>query len=116
MPLKDFFLLILITVAFSECLSRNAYTAPCYPNDPDGTNPGNLCLTYPPSWSPLPNSSIDQPPFVQGMGQPAYYGFPISTTQPGRIIGRTDGYWTGVEAKNGQTQITDSKGNRITAP
>jgi len=98
----------------SNCTSIQA--SPCYPNDPDGSNPGNLCLTYPPSWSPLPNSSVDQPPFIQGQGDPAYYGLPVSTTQPGRIIGRTDGFWTGVEAVNGTTSITDSKGNTIIAP
>jgi hypothetical protein len=90
--------------------------APCFPNDPDGANPGNLCLTYPPSWSPLPNTFTDQPPFVQGTGQPAYYGYPVSPTQPGTIIGRTDGYWTGVQAVNGKTTITDSNGNAIVAP
>lgn len=89
--------------------------APCYPNDPDSTNPGNLCLTYPPSWSPLPNSPVDQPPFIQGTGQPAYYGYPVSPTQPGRIIGTTNGYWTGVSAVNGVTTITDSNGNNYTA-
>ena len=97
--------------------------APCYPNDPEDSNPGNLCLTYPPSfdpqstnWSPLPNSSTNQPPFIQGTGSDAYYGFPVSTTQPGRIIGKTSGYWTNVEAANGTTTITDSTGNIIIAP
>ena len=97
-------------------LATTANAAPCYPNDPDGENPGNLCLTYPPTWSPLPNSSIDRPPFIQGTGQPAYYGYPVSPIQPGKIIGRTDGYWTGVEAVNGKTTITDSKGNNLNAP
>jgi hypothetical protein len=103
-------------VAFWGLLAAGttAMASPCYPNDPDGTNPGNLCLTYPPSWSPLPNTSTDQPPFVQAVGQPAYYGFPVSSTQPGTIIGRTDGFWTEVQAVNGNTTITDSKGNTFT--
>ena len=89
--------------------------SPCYPNDPDGENPGNLCLTYPPSWSTLPNTSTDQPPFIQGQGKEAYYGLPVSPTQPGRIIGTTTGYWTTIEAVNGNTTITDSTGKTILA-
>jgi hypothetical protein len=104
--------------------------SPCYPNDPDGDNLGNLCLSYPPAlmseqpswqpipvqpiWSPLPNRPIDQPPFIQGTGEKAFYGLPVSTTQPGRIIGTTTGYWTNVEAVNGLTTITDSKGQTLT--
>ena len=90
--------------------------SPCYPNDPDGENPGNLCLTYPPSWSTLPNTSTDQPPFIQGKGKEAYYGLPVSPTQPGRIIGTTTGYWTNIEAVNGSTTITDSTGKSILSP
>lgn len=97
-------------------INQPSQAAPCYPNDPDGSNPGNLCLTYPPSWSPLPNTSTDQPPFVQGLGKEAYYGYPTSPTQPGRVIGTTTGYWTNVEAVNGSTAITDSTGKTITAP
>ena len=96
-------------------VSYPADSAPCYPNDPEGENPGNLCLTYPPSWSPLPNTIIGQPPFVQGVGQPAYYGYPVSPTQPGRVVGTTNGYWTGVSAVNGATTITDSNGNSFVA-
>jgi hypothetical protein len=91
-------------------LSSKATAAPCFPNDPEGTNPGNLCLTYPPSWSPLPNTSLDQPPFIQGSGGEAYYGNRVGPTQPGRVIGSTNGFWTGVSAVNGSTTITDSDG------
>lgn len=103
-----------------------ASAAPCYPNDPDGQNPGNLCLTYPasfstsfdtiPQWSPLPNRPINQPPFIQGVGKEAYYGFRVSNTQPGRVVGTTSGYWTNIEAVNGSTTITDSNGQTISIP
>ena len=110
-------LLIFCTLSLSVLVvqTRAGMASPCFPNDPDGTNPGNLCLTYPPSWSPLPNTPIDQPPFVQGIGKQAYYGYPVSSTQPGTIIGQTDGFWTGVQAVNGSTIITDNKGNTFTA-
>ena len=101
---------------FSLLHVSSVSASPCFPNDPEGTNLGNLCLTYPPSWSPLPNSDTNQPPFIQGIGQPAYYGYPVSPLQPGAIIGRTDGYWTGVQAFNGKTVITDNKGNTIVSP
>jgi hypothetical protein len=103
-----------------------ASAAPCYPNDPDDQNPGNLCLTYPasfsttfdtlPQWSPLPNRPINQPPFIQGVGTEAYYGFRVSTTQPGRVVGTTSGYWTNIEAVNGSTTIKDSNGQTIAIP
>ncbi len=116
------FLINLLGVTFVAaplCLNffhNSAIASPCYPNDPEGENPGNLCLTYPPSWSPLPNTMIDQPPFIQGTGKDAYYGYPVNTTQPGRVIGTTKGYWTGVSAVNGSTTIIDSLGNTFTAP
>lgn len=94
-------------------VQQKGLSAPCFPNDPDGTNPGNLCLTFPPSWSPLPNTATDQPPFIQGIGGNAYYGNPISPTQPGRVIGKTHGFWTGVSAVNGSTSITDSDGKTV---
>lgn len=112
-----------IPPALAQPLGSRNQDGQCFPNDPDGSNPGNLCLTYPSSfdpqsttWSPLPNTSTDQPPFIQGSGKEAYYGYRVSPTQPGRIIGTTTGYWTNVEAVNGTTTITDSKGNTITAP
>lgn len=112
---------------FSLVFAANcANASPCYPNDPDGSNPGNLCLTYPtslttafdtlPQWSPLPNRPINQPPFIPGVGKEAYYGYPVSPTQPGRIVGATSGYWTNVEAVNGSTTIKDSNGQIISVP
>lgn len=105
-----------LVLALGILQTKSTVASPCYPNDPEGTNPGNLCLTYPPSWSPLPNTSTDQAPFIQGTGKEAYYGLPISPTKPGRQIGSTSGYWTNVEAVNGSTNITDSTGKVIPAP
>ena len=114
------------TVLFGILSAGIAWAAPCYPNDPDGSNPGNLCLTYPaaftpafdelPQWSPLPNRPINQPPFIQGVGKEAYYGYAVSNTQPGRVVGTTSGYWTNVEAVNGSTTIKDSQGQTISIP
>lgn len=111
------------SATFAQPIGSRNQDGQCFPNDPDGTNPGNLCLTYPSSldpqstsWSPLPNTSTTQPPFIQGLGKDAYYGYRVSPTQPGRIIGTTSGYWTNVEAVNGSTTITDSTGKIITAP
>jgi len=113
----------IVTIGTLTLVSGRSGAAPCYPNDPDDSNPGNLCLTYPSpfepqstNWSPIPNSSPNQPPFIQGTGKDAYYGYPVSPTQPGRIIGTTTGYWRSVEAVDGFTTITDSNGNSITAP
>lgn len=109
--------------------STTVHAAPCYPNDPDGSNPGNLCLTYPtnfttltttgedlPLWSPLPNRPTNQPPFIPGVGKEAYYGYRVSPTQPGRVVGTTSGYWTNIEAVNGSTTIKDSHGQTISIP
>ena len=115
--------LAVLPLVFSGNFSQ---ASPCYPNDPDGSNPGNLCLTYPaslttafdnvPQWSPLPNRPIDQPPFIQGVGKEAYYGYRVSPTQPGRVVGTTSGYWTNIEALNGSTTIKDSNGQIISVP
>lgn len=120
---------VILLPAFISFLSSFAFSAnssPCYPNDPDDANPGNLCLTYPtslinpfdnvPIWSPLPNRPTNQPPFIQAVGKEAYYGYPVSTTQPGRVVGTTTGYWTNVEAIDGSTTIKDSKGKTISVP
>jgi hypothetical protein len=37
----------------------------------------------------------------------------LSPTQAGRVVGTTTGYWTGIQAINGETTIRDSKGQVI---
>ena len=119
-------ILFLALLSYFSPFTIAAFSSPCYPNDPDGANSGNLCLTFPtslvnpsddvPVWSPLPNRPTNKPPFIQGIGKEAYYGYPVSTTQPGRVVGTTTGFWTNVEAIDGTTSIKDSKGNTISVP
>lgn len=93
-----------------------ALSRPCHPNDPDGENPGNLCLTFPPAWSPLPGASSAGPPFIQGTGTSAYYGVIVNPGNPGQPVRRTSGFWTSIDAVNGSTIITDSNGHSIALP
>ena len=99
----------LAALLFSALPPTGANANPCLPNDPDGSNPGNLCLSYPPT-------GIGPQFFVQGQGQPALYGPPLSPTQPGRVVGHTSGYWTGIQASNGSTTLQDSQGQVISIP
>ena len=97
-----------------------ARPSPCEPNDPDGENPGNLCLTY-----PTHGLSINSNSFRQGFATDGFYGTAVGPNQPGdKIIpnhqprtpmdlnrGRP-GFWTSIQAQNEQTRVQTNTGRQ----
>lgn len=95
-------------------------TSPCQPSDPNGENPGNLCLSY-----PTHGMSIHSNSFRQGFASDGFYGTPLGPNQPGaKIIPthqsrtpiephlRNPGYWTKIESSNSRTTVQTSTGNQ----
>jgi hypothetical protein len=88
---------------------------PCFPSDPEGENPGNLCLTYPTHGMTLHSSS-----FRQGFASDGYYGTPTGPRSPGEPIepkhqpktplDRKQGYWTQMNATSGESRVQTSTG------
>ena len=91
---------------------------PCLPTDPDGGNPGNLCLIY-----PTHGMSLNSNSFRQGYASDGYYGTATGPRFPGAPIEadhtpRTPmdpqsgkpGYWTRIEASSGQSRVQSSSG------
>lgn len=82
--------------------------ASCYPSDPQGLNPDNLCLHYPPYYPGMPvmegegiNSSFSR-----------YIDYPPNQN-PSRT---TNGFWTGIKVDgNSRTiEFNDSESNSYT--
>jgi hypothetical protein len=96
--------------------------APCFPSDPEGENPNNLCLPY-----PTHGMSINSSSFRQGYASDGYTGLPLGPTMPGTPIQpghppRTpmdprptgNGYWTSVQASDGVTRVQTNTGRTWT--
>jgi hypothetical protein len=94
--------------------------SPCQPNDPNGDNPGNLCLPF-----PTHGMSINSNSFRQGFATDGFYGTALGPNQPGAKIVPTHqsrtpiesylskpGYWTRIEATNGRTTVQTNTGNQ----
>lgn len=91
------------------------HARPCLPSDPEGENPGNLCLTYPTHGMTLHSSS-----FRQGFASDGYYGTPTGPRWPGEPIepnhqpktplDRKQGYWTQMNATSGESRVQTSTG------
>ena len=82
---------------------------PCYPTDPTGLNPDNLCLLY-------PNPSINPNAFVQGEFRPIR-ALPDISVPAGRVlIQPRGGYWTEIRTQDGGRQIQTSGGERFNIP
>lgn len=78
---------------------------PCYPTDPLGLNPGNLCLQY-------PNPSINPNVFMQGEARPIR-ALPNITVPAGSVLIQPRGsYWTEIRTQVGGRQIQTSGGDR----
>ena len=77
---------------------------PCYPSDPEGKNPENECLPY--------------PPYPQGVGATVGEGKKASYSEYGSYPPNTNprmntkGYWTGIDVNgtSGVIRIDDSQG------
>jgi len=92
----------------------------CYPNDPNGENPGNLCF---PNLANPQQSGINQSSFQQGYASEGYYGFPtgpripgspvVPSHQPGTPIDRrlgNNGYWKNIDASESGTTLKTNTG------
>ena len=99
-----------------------AWSAPCFPTDPEGENPGNLCLLYPTHGMSIRSSS-----FRQGFASDGYTGLSLGPTLPGIPIEpshqtrtpmdpRTNGngYWTSIQAADGVTRVRTNTGKEWT--
>ena len=96
-----FFLAFLSTFS----LPKLVQALPCYPTDPAGLNPGNLCLQY-------PNPSINPNSFMQGEARPIR-ALPDITVPAGRVLIQPRGsYWTEIRTQVGGRQIQTSGGDR----
>ena len=95
---------------------------PCAPADPEGVNPGNLCLVYPTHGMTLKSDS-----FRTGYASDGYYGAATGPSQPGVPIqpghqpgtpldvspsSRSHGFWTGIESSNGTTEVRTNSGKQ----
>ena len=85
-------------IAISACCCLPSLSSPCFPSDPFEGNPLNLCpqgyaFSFSDSFRTGPQKSK------------SYYGKPTSPGLPGKILYSTDGYYTGIQIKNGVTRI-----------
>ena len=98
---------VLIFMGFLSTFSSSTFVhaLPCYPTDPLGLNPGNLCLQY-------PNPSINSNAFMQGEARPIR-DLPNITVPAGRVLIQPRGsYWTEIRTQVGGRQIQTSGGDR----
>ena len=110
--------LIGVSIVSMMALPSALKARPCLPTDPDGENPGNLCLIY-----PTHGMSLNSNSFRQGFASDGYYGtatgprFPGAPIEAGHVP-RTPidpqrgnpGYWTRIEASAGQSRVQTSSG------
>jgi hypothetical protein len=99
----------------------SVFGQPCFPSDPEGLNPGNLCPGY-----PTHGMTINSNSFQQGFASEAYYGRPLGPFQPGALVQqghlprtpidprpRANGFWTKIDASNGETRMTTNTGREF---
>ncbi len=115
-------LMVSVSFAVADCTCP-LRSKPCSPNDPEGENPGNICLVYPPY-----AMTLDGNTFKNGAATEGYFGRPAGPTLPGQPLikghhprlpldprpGGSSGYWTGIEASNGVTQMRTNTGRQWT--
>jgi hypothetical protein len=91
-------------LSIGVCCVGAAVARPCYPSDPTGNNPDNLCPIFPPP-GVNPNS------FVQGDARPVR-ALPTVPNPSGRVlIDPRGGFWTGVQTQ-GQTRELETSRNQ----
>ena len=96
-------LVIIVSVNINQ---TRVFAAPCYPSDPDGNNPGNICPNTIQS-SEFPNA------FVYGAAQPVYTTPTVTNPAGTRLINPT-GFWTEVQTTGSQRTMTTSTGESFT--
>lgn len=97
-----------------------SFAKPCYPNDPEGENPGNLCFT-----DPTLGMTLDTNTLRSGSATEGYFGRPVGPTMPGAPLVKghhprlpldprpgPDGYWTTIDASNGVTHVQTNTGRQ----
>ena len=93
-----------------DCQTVFAKPKGCGPSDPTGANRDNdLCLTYPPFGQNPYGSS-----FTKSFEHEGFYGPKVSPIIQGIDLKpqKRDGYFTGVNAKNGVSIIHSSSGRK----
>jgi hypothetical protein len=98
------YLLLMTSIWLS--IESKTHSIPCYPTDPEGTNPTNLCPVFPPY-------GVRDDSFIGGHAENGFYGRPISPREPGTpIINKPakGSFWTNINADNGRTTIQQSNG------
>jgi len=92
---------------------------PCFPSDPTGDNPGNLCLIY-----PTHGMSLDSETFRDGFASEGFYGPRAGPRWPGTPLEdnhapgtaldpngqKANGYWTRLEASDGESRFVTNTG------
>ena len=92
----------------------------CYPNDPNGENPGNLCI---PNLINSLQSGINPSSIQQGYASEGYYGPATGPRIPGLLVlpghkpgtpidkrVTTNGYWNSIESSDNGTTIKTNTG------
>lgn len=88
-------------------LNAAVHARPCYPSDPTGNNPDNLCPDYPPA-------GINPNTFVQGDARPVR-ALPTLPNPSGRIlIQPRGGFWTGVQTQGDRRVLETSRNQTFT--
>ena len=81
---------------------------PCYPSDPDYTNPGNLCPAFPPG-------SVSADSFRQGESRPVRE-LPTLSNPAGKVILSPSGFWTGSETNGNVRTLRTNNGQIFLLP
>ena len=81
---------------------------PCFPSDPDYTNPGNLCPSSPPG-------SLSADSFRQGEARPVKE-LPTLINPAGRVIISPSGFWTGSETNSNVRTLRTNNGQIFVLP
>lgn len=115
-----FFFTLSIYLSLFGFINSAAYAIPCTPSDPNGENPGNLCL---PNIYSHYQSGINSSSFQPGYASNGFTGTTIGPTSPGSPIifghkpgtpidkhGTTNGYWNSIKSTDNGTTIKTNTG------
>lgn len=97
-----------LLMAVAVCSDTSSLAQSCYPTDPDGVNPDNLCLRYP----PFPQDAT----IIRGSGRVADYSEFGAYPPNQNPAMKTNGFWRGIDVNgNSNTiRIKDSMGRTKT--
>lgn len=105
---KNLSFLLLFFCSIHTLFTPSADAKPCYPSDPDYTNPGNLCPAFPPG-------SVSADSFRQGEGRPVRE-LPTLSNPAGKVILSPSGFWTGSESNGNFRTLRTNNGQIFLIP